>query len=71
MFNYSEGLEDSEDLIEPEAAHKQFFPNTTFGYSQLYPTIIDFPYPVAFNYVYVKKHRSSSYFEKISNSNAF
>ena len=59
---YSEELENPNDLIEAKYALKEHFPNGSFAYSSIYPIIIEFPTPVTFSFMYVKKHRSGEYF---------
>jgi len=57
-----------EDLAESEKpiAERSYFPNGTYGYSQIGSSIIKFPKPVQLHYIYLKQHRAPNFYLKKS-----
>lgn len=60
-----------ENLTERAHAEKSFYPNGTYGYSQIGPAVIKFPKPVQLLSVFLKQHRAPSFYLKKSNPFVF
>lgn len=45
-MDYSEELVKQEDLLERMEAETTFYPNGTFAYNQLHPSVLRFKHPV-------------------------
>lgn len=51
---------------EKRLAEKSYYPDGTFAYSMIGPSIISFPFPVQFDHIFLKQHRAPNFYLKKS-----
>ncbi len=51
---------------EKRLAEKSYYPDGTFAYSMIGPSIISFPIPVQFDHIFLKQHRAPNFYLKKS-----